>query len=1017
MALPAGTVTLLFSDIEGSTRLLERLGERYSDVLDEHRRIVRGAIAEHGGHEIRTEGDAFFVAFSRAGDAVRAAVAAQRRLGACAWPDRVALRVRIGLHTGEPRLVGEDYVGMDVHCAARICSSAHGGQVLVSETTEKVVAGQAIEGLDLRSLGEHRLKDLSRPLRLYQVTANGLIADFPPLRALESLSTGRTDHWAAQGFSGGDGVSTNLPHQLTSFVGRERELTELDGMLRRTRLLTLLGPGGCGKTRLALELARAHVDEFEGGVWLVELAPITDAEIVVQQAATVLGLQLRSTRDPVDVLAEQIGEHRLLLVLDNCEHVIGACARMVDRLLRACPALEVLATSREALRVQGEVVWRVPSLSLPDPEGTLSIEAVGQVEAVRLFCDRAAAVATTFALAADNVRTIADICLRLDGMPLALELAAARTAILAPAQIAERLYDSLGLLTAGSRTGVSRQQTLRATLQWSHDLLSEPERVLFRRLGAFSGSFGIDAVEGVCAGDDVPADEALELLGWLVEKSLVQVEPMTGEHRYRLLETVREHARELLVEAGERDELARRHRGWFLALAEAEDPTPTGDGSRPGWLERDHDNLRAALASALDRDPPTALRLAVALWWFWVARGYFSEGARWIEEALARETEPTELRARALAATAILSVRRGISERRMPLLAESIEIRRAVGDPAGLARGLRELGDHLVLHADHDAADRAYSEAMEVCAGLDDVGEPAGIRLGQGVLAHYRGDLAGSRKRLEECIALLEVAQDGDVAPFWAVGNAIIITPEGPDGALRCFFEGTSLLARTVGRRAGIAYAMCNMATSWRRTGEYERAREALEQALAIFRDCDDREGIAQALHGLGNLARSTGEFDLGRERLDEALTLRREFGNRRDIGVTISSLGLLVVRAGDYEGGRELLAEARALYARTEDGPGLAGIAQNLGCVELDHGDPERACALLARSAAMWDEQHTPWIANWVLVVFVEAVLANGDLDTANATVADMRGAFERLGETDGLARVAELEATTARH
>jgi predicted ATPase/class 3 adenylate cyclase len=1016
MALPSGTVTLLFSDIEGSTRLLEQLGERYSDVLDEHRGIVRGAIAEHGGHEIRTEGDAFFVAFSRAGDAVRAALAVQRRLGAREWPNGVALRVRIGLHTGEPRLVGEDYVGMDVHCAARICSSAHGGQILVSETTEKVVVGQAIEGMNLRCLGEHRLKDLSRPMRLYQVTVSGLIADFPPLRGLVNVPTGLDGDWAAQGFSGGDGASTNLPRQLTSFVGRERELTELEGMLTRTRLLTLRGPGGCGKTRLALELGRANVDEFEDGVWLVELAPITDAELVVQQAATALGLELRSTRDPVDVLAEQIGEHGLLLMLDNCEHVIGVCARMVDGLLRACPALKVLATSREALRVQGEVVWRVPPLLLPDPGSKLAIDEVARVEAVQLFCERAAAVAGAFALAADNVGAVADICLRLDGMPLALELAAARTAILAPTQIAERLHDSLGLLTAGSRTGVTRQKTLRATLQWSYDLLSEPERLIFRRLGAFSGSFGIDAVEGVCAGDDLPASGAIELLGGLVEKSLVQVEPMPGEHRYRLLETMREYARELLIEAGERDEFECRHRGWFLALAEAEDPTPTGGCGRPGWLERDHDNLRAALASALAHHPPTALRIAVALCWFWVARGYFSEGARWIEQALARETEPTELRARALAATAILSARRGVWERRMPLLAESIEIRRALGDPARLARGLRELGDHLAVYSDHDAADRAYRKAMEVCAALDDVGEPAGVLLGQGMLAYFRGDLSDSRERFEECIALLEAAEDVDVAPFWAVGTAIVITPEGRDGALRCFFEGTSLVARTVGRRVGIAYALCNMATSWRRSGEYEHAREALEHGLAIFRDCDDPEGIAQALHALGNLARSTGEFDLGRERLDEALMLRREFGNRRDIGATLSSLGLLAVRSGDHARGRALLAEARALYTRTEDGPGLAGIALNLGCVELDHADPERACALLAQSAAMWDEQHAPWVRSWVLMVFLAAVLAIGDSDTANATIAEVRGAFEQLGEKDGLVRVAEVRVDAGR-
>jgi tetratricopeptide (TPR) repeat protein len=373
------------------------------------------------------------------------------------------------------------------------------------------------------------------------------------------------------------------------------------------------------------------------------------------------------------------------------------------------------------------------------------------------------------------------------------------------------------------------------------------------------------------------------------------------------------------------------------------------------------------------------------------------------------------MRARALAATAILSVRRGIAER-IPLLAESIEIRRAVGDPAGIARGLRELGDHLVLHSEHDAADRTYAEAMEVCAGLADVGEPAGIRLGQGVLRHYRGDLAGARARFEECIELLEGAEERDVAPFWAVGIAVAITPDGPGGAPRCLFEGTSLVARTVGRRAGIAYALCDSAMSWRRAGDYDRAREALDRALEIFRDADDRDGVAQALQALGNLSRSTGELDLGRECLDEALTLRHSFGNRRDIGATISSLGLLAMRAGEHDRGRALLAEAQALYERTEDSPGLAGIAQNVGSVELDYGDAERAIVLLARSVAVWNDMHTLWNKSWVQMVFVEAALTVGDVDAVNGALAEADVAFTQLGDTAGLARVAELRAQTRR-
>jgi predicted ATPase/DNA-binding SARP family transcriptional activator len=803
---------------------------------------------------------------------------------------------------------------------------------------------------------------------------------------------------------------TNLPHRVTSFVGRRRELAELAAMLERTRLLTLVGPGGCGKTRLALELADGRVGDFADGVWLAELASISDPELVVQQTATAVGVQLQGLRDPVEVLAEQIGERRMLLVLDNCEHVVGECARIVHRLLAACPALEVLATSREPLRVQGEVLWRVPSLSLPDPKSTLDAEELGAFEAVRLFCERAAAVAAGFALDADTAGPVAAICLRLDGMPLALELAAARAAVLAPAQIAERLHDSLGLLTAGSR-GLSRQATLRATLEWSHDLLSDPERVLFRRLGVFAGSFGIDAVEGVCAGDGIAADDALALLGLLVEKSLVQVEPLVAEHRYRLLETMRQYARERLAEAGELRGFQARHRAWYLALAQAEDPTPTGGHGDAARLERDHDNLRAALTSALDHEPEEALLLALAMWWFWVGRGYFAEGSRWVDAALARVAEPTELRARGLAASAILAVRRGVVERRMPVVEEAVAIRRAIGDRAAIARGLHELGDHLVLASEHGAAEGALAEALELSAGLDDAGQTAGIRQSQGVLAHYRGDLAGAHELFAQSIALLEGAPDRRVVPFWAVGIAVAVAPDGPGGALRAYFEGSSLQARTVGRRSGIGYALCNGAVNSRRAGEYGAARDALDRALARFGEADDREGVALALQCLGGLLRSAGELDRGRECFEEALALRQAIGNRRDIGVTISGLGLLAMRAGDEDGGRALLAEAQALFERTEDSPALAGTAQNMGCLELDYGDPARACELLTRGAAMWGRQRTFWNMAWLHAMNVEAAMAARQPETARAALADARAAFEHLGDVLGLARVDELQ------
>jgi tetratricopeptide (TPR) repeat protein len=409
------------------------------------------------------------------------------------------------------------------------------------------------------------------------------------------------------------------------------------------------------------------------------------------------------------------------------------------------------------------------------------------------------------------------------------------------------------------------------------------------------------------------------------------------------------------------------------------------------------------------------LRLALASWWFWVVRGYFAEGSHWMDAALARATERSELRARALSATAILDVRRGVVERREALLDEAVEIRRAIGEPRAIARGLRELGDHLILKSDHVGAQSALAEALELCGGRDDIGEAAGIRLAQGLLAHYHGDPDGARRRLGQSMRLLEDASDAAVAPFWAVGIAISLVPEGPGGAPRCFFEGTSLMARTVARRSGMGHVLCNVAATWRREGELDAACDALERALGIFRDAGDREGAALALNALGCLARAAREPELGRESLDEALALRREIGNRRDIGVTLASMGLLATSEGDGERGRALLAEAQALFERTEDGPALAGMAQNIGCLELDHGDPERACALLARSAAMWDDMRVLWNRSWIQVVQAQAAAAAGDPQMARAALADARDGFEHLGEAAGLAHVAAVQAAAA--
>jgi len=548
-SLPTGTVTFLFTDIEGSTRLLREFGDRYAQVLTEHRRVLRTKFAERGGREVDTQGDALFVVFPSARDALSAAVAAQRAVVRHVWPDQLDVRVRMGLHTGEARLGEEGYVGLDVHRAARIGAAAHGGQILLSQTIRDLVADELPAEVSLQDLGERRLRDFARPQRLFQVVAPGLITDFPPLESLEVLPN-------------------NLPIQLTSFIGREREIAEIKELMRSTRLLTLTGAGGCGKTRLALQVAADVVETFRDGVWFVDLVGLSDPTIVPQAVASTLGMREASGRPLLAMLADYLRDRHVLLVLDNCEHLVVACAQLADNLLGACPHLQILATSREAVGIEGEQTFRVPSLSVPDLQRLPTLEKLTDYEAVRLFTERARWSQSAFRVTYQNAEAVARVCVQLDGIPLAIEMAAARVKVLTVEQIATRLNDRFRLLSAGSRTALPRHQTLRATMDSSHDLLPEKERRVLRRASVFAGGWTLEAAEAICAGDGVEASEILDPLTRLVDKSLVIAEPHGGETRYRLLETVRQYGRDRLAESGETAGIRTRHRDWYLEFAE-----------------------------------------------------------------------------------------------------------------------------------------------------------------------------------------------------------------------------------------------------------------------------------------------------------------------------------------------------------------------------------------------------------------------------------------------------------------
>ena len=620
-ALPEGVLTLFFSDVEGSTRLAKSHGDvAWAELLETHRALMRQAFAAHNGLEVDTQGDSFFAVFRMASDAVAAALAAQRSLAAQAWPPAGAVRVRIGLHTGEAIARGDHYVGQEVHRASRICDAGHGGQIVVSQTTAELVRGSLPDGATLTPLGDYRLKDLGQPQRLFQLSATGLVTDFPALRSLD--------------------IPTNLPTERSSFIGREADISAIRERLAEHRLVTLTGVGGSGKTRLALQVGALELGNYADGVFFVDLAPISDADLLASTVASACGLLLGDASGAgvasfEDRLIAALARRKSLVIVDNCEHMVEAVADLLDRILADCAKMTLLATSREALAVEGEQVVPVSSLAVPDDAAVTQAQLEAN-DAVRLFIERARAVKPGFALGPDNRAAVVEICRRLDGIPLAIEFAAARVAHLSVPQIAERLQDRFRLLTGGRRR-IQRQQTLSAALDWSHDLLSVDERIVFRRLAVFAGSFALDAAEGICSGDDIDAAVVLDLLGSLVAKSLVTtLADDRGQTRYRLLETVRMYASDKLAAAAESDAVRTVHRDWYLRWLEA---TPlerlTLSIQGLGDVRRELDNLRAAADWCTANDQPNVLaRLINRMNGFWWASEYANEGRGLMREVL-----------------------------------------------------------------------------------------------------------------------------------------------------------------------------------------------------------------------------------------------------------------------------------------------------------------------------------------------------------------------------------------------
>jgi len=703
---PSGTVTFLFTDIEGSTKLAQSLGDKWESLRARHHEILNSAIDSNNGYIFQIIGDAFYVAFPNAGDALQAAMQSQIDLHKENWGD-TPIKVRMGIHTGkaEVQADGQYHGYLAMSCVQRVMSVAHGGQTLLSNVSAELVRNELPEGITLLDLKEHRLKGLLLPEHLWQVVIPNLPRDFPPLTSLNA-------------------IPNNLPTQLTSFVGREKAIEEVKDELANHRLVTLTGSGGTGKTRLSLQVAAEVFDQFEQGVWFTELAPLSDPELIPQTIQNTMGLVEQKGISILQALQEYLQEKKVLLVLDNCEHLLEACANIAHELLSHSTNLRILASSREALGVQGEVSWRVPSLSLPDTKTIPEPEELCQYESVQLFIERASLVNPHFEVNKANAPAIAQVCFRLGGIPLAIELAAARIKALSVEQINARLDDRFRLLTGGARTALPRQQTLRALIDWSYNLLNEKEKILFRRLAVFVGGWSLEAAESVCSDENIDTYEILDLMSSLVDKSLLNTEEFQGKVRYSRLETIRQYAREKLADDMEANDIRNKHLIYFLQLAEQAESEFVGP-DQVSWQSRLHhelDNIRTALLWSIEQNVESGLRITSALLKFWEAHGYHSDGCQWLlqflghPEGMAR----TLVRAKALSVQSYLTAEQGDSTHARKLAKESLEIYQELSDKRGIAFSKFVLGYAICWEGDIDRGRNFFTESLALYRELDD---------------------------------------------------------------------------------------------------------------------------------------------------------------------------------------------------------------------------------------------------------------------------------------------------------
>jgi len=930
---------ILFTDIEGSTKLAQQYPDTIAEALEKHNNILREVFAKYRGFIFEFVGDAYCVAFDNADDAIRAGIESQRGLAKAEWTDAV-IKIRMGIHYGQAQQVGEKFSGyITMARTQRIMSAAYGGQVLVSKSAHESAGGNSHGEYSFRDLGERRLKDLIQPVQIYQLVSEGLETDFPPLKTL-------------------DARPNNLPFQLTNFVGRDKEMKQVKELLAGTHLLTLLGSGGSGKTRLALQVAADLIDEFNNGVWLVELEQLIDPVLLPQTVNQALRNQEESQKSPEETLVEFVKDKEMLIILDNCEHIADACAHLAENLLKTSPNLKMIVTSREALKCEGEQTHRLPSLQTPTKKRSYKAEEIMEFESVELFLERAQAVNPSFSITDENSAVVAGICIDLDGIPLAIELAAARIKVLSVEKIYERLSDRFKLLTGGKRTALPRQQTLKALIDWSYDLLSDEEKIIWGKLSVFAGGWTIEAAEEICQDEEISQYDILDNLINLTEKSIIIYD--SDKDRYRMLESIRQYGDDKLKESNGRESVAVAHLKYYMELAITSEKKLAGDEVKK-WLEileTENGNMEAAMHwSVTGGDQNEGGKLAASFANYWLNRGYLTTASYWLDHILAGSPEMDRaIRGNILGIAGLFANMLGDSDKAEKLIEEGLEVSRELGNKDDIASGLNNLASVVYERGDYTKARELIEETLAIDRESGDPSKISFSLINLGTVARLQGDYDIARNLLEESLAIRRKAKNKFAISSSLNTLGILHSNLGEYEKAKAYVNEGLQIAEELGNKYGIGDAYGLLGDIEALIGNLDEAKKLQKESLQIFEEMGKKNKIADRYSNLGSIAHQTGDNPKAIELLDKALELQRSIGDKFGIALTLLRLGKVKISNKDYGGAIQNINESNAIRTKLGHKGGIAECLNASANISLLEGKTDEAKQMFLESYEFHD-------------------------------------------------------------